>query len=209
MEAHVKAQPSSAKLRRQYRQARRSISYTTQIVHADATARLVTNSGVLLQSAVCGVYLAQHVDGELDTLPLLSRLWSMSKTVGCPVVGRERNMDLYRVEPSTRLIANRYGILEPSTRGVGSGRYLNPLSLSVLFLPLVAFDEAGTRLGMGAGYYDRYLGRLSHTLRPLLIGLAHEAQRAQAPLPRHDWDIPLDAVVTESGWQAFTSRAKV
>jgi 5-formyltetrahydrofolate cyclo-ligase len=138
----------------------------------------------------------------------------MSKVVGCPVIGasaagKALEMDLYRISPRTRLVSNRYGMLEPATRGIRAGRYLNPLALSVLFMPLVAFDDQGTRLGMGAGYYDRYIGRLSHTLRPLLVGLAHEAQRSDQALPRNPWDVPLDAVVTETGWQAFSARAKV
>jgi 5-formyltetrahydrofolate cyclo-ligase len=100
-------------------------------------------------------------------------------------------------------------MLEPGTRGTGAGTYLNPLAVSLLFIPLVGFDSAGTRLGMGAGYYDRYIGRLPPASRPLLVGLAHEVQRSERPLTREPWDIPLDAVVTESGWQPFSLRAKV
>lgn len=169
----------------------------------------MVSSGALLTVSTCGVYFAFHADGEIDTLPLLSRLWSMGKTVACPVLSGGSGMDFYSVTPTTRLVTNRYAILEPITRGARSGRYLNPLALTALFMPLVAFDDVGTRLGMGAGYYDRYIGRLSHTLRPLLIGLAHEVQRAPDPLPRNAWDVPLDAVVTEAGWQGFSPRAMV
>ena len=69
--------------------------------------------------------------------------------------------------------------------------------------------QSGSRLGMGAGYYDRYLARLVAPLRPLLVGLAHDVQRSEQPLPQNPWDVPLDAVVTETGWQAFNRRAKV
>ena len=203
------AHPTTGELRRHFRNRRRAIGTDAQIAHAEAAARAVVNAGVMLRASTSGLYLAYQADGELDTLPLLSRLWSMYRTVACPVIGAEGDMDLYRVLPTTRLVANRYGILQPSTRGRGAGRFVNPLSLSVLFMPLVAFDDTGTRLGMGAGYYDRYLGRLSRTLRPLLVGLAHDAQRADTLLPRNPWDVPLDAVATESGWQAFTRRAMV
>ena len=72
-----------------------------------------------------------------------------------------------------------------------------------MLLPLVAFDENGGRLGMGGGYYDRFLGSLPALLRPRLVGLAHEVQRSNAPLPKDSWDIPLDDIVTETGWQSF------
>ena len=73
----------------------------------------------------------------------------------------------------------------------------------------VAFDDAGSRVGMGAGYYDRFLGTLPENMRPLSVGLAHEVQRVADPIERKRWDIPLDAVATEAGWQAFSLRAKV
>lgn len=167
------------------------------------------NSGVLNRADRCGLYFSQAGDGELDTLPLLSRLWAMGKTVACPVVGERGLMDFYQVTPATPLSTNHYGIPEPRTRGVRSARFVNALSLNVLFLPLVAFDDAGSRLGMGAGYYDRYLGGLTPALRPLTIGIAHDCQHSTTPLVRQPWDIPLDAVATEAGWQPFTPRAKV
>lgn len=197
------------RLRRHFRDQRRALDPGIQAAHAEAVARTVVNARLLLRIDTCGLYFTHPDDGELDTLPLLSRLWAAGKTVGCPVVADDGSMDLYRVRPSTRLVMNRFGIPEPGTRGRGAGSYLNPRRLSVLFLPLVAFDGSGGRLGMGAGYYDRYLGRIPIPLRPLVVGLAHEVQRSPAPLPRQPWDVPLDAVATESGWQAFHLRAKV
>jgi 5-formyltetrahydrofolate cyclo-ligase len=49
---------------------------------------------------------------------------------------------------------------------------------------------------MGAGYYDRSLGKARQ--RPYLIGVAHQCQQVER-LPVQPWDIPLDALVTESG----------
>lgn len=197
------------RLRRLFREQRRALDPGTQAAHAEAVARVVVNARLLLRFDACGLYFTQPDDGELDTLPLLSRLWAAGKTVGCPVVADDGHMDFYRVKPATRLVLNRWGIPEPRTRGRDAGSYLNVRRLSVLFLPLVAFDGSGARLGMGAGYYDRYLGRIPADLRPLVVGLAHEVQRSPDPLPRQPWDVPLDAVATEAGWQPFSRRAKV
>jgi 5-formyltetrahydrofolate cyclo-ligase len=200
---------STSELRRHFRSARRALDAGRQTANAEAVARVLVNAGVLQRADRCGVYFALHADGELDTLPLLGRLWSASKAVGCPVIGAAAGMAFYRTRPATRLVSNRFGIPEPATRGPRAGEYMNPRSLTVLFLPLVAFDADGTRLGMGGGYYDRYLGGIDRTLRPLLVGLAHDVQRSATPLPRQPWDVPLDAVATESDWHAFTPRAKV
>lgn len=94
---------------------------------------------------------------------------------------------------------NRFGIVEPLP-----GRAVGPLALATVLTPLVGFSEDGGRLGMGAGYYDR---RFAAQKRPAMIGVAHELQRVDA-LPRREWDVPLDAVVTERGWRCFTARGR-
>ena len=75
------------------------------------------------------------------------------------------------------------------------------ISLDLVLVPLVAFDRRGTRLGMGAGYYDRFFGSIARALRPRIVGVAHEVQRSAADLPAAAWDVPLDGVLTERGWQ--------
>ena len=61
------------------------------------------------------------------------------------------------------------------------------------FLPAMAFDGQGTRLGMGGGYYDR---TLAHHRPKLLIGIAYDVER-QPFIEADAWDIPMDAVITE------------
>ncbi len=90
---------------------------------------------------------------------------------------------------------NRYGILEPSA--IGEPAKAN--SFDVILVPLVAFDRSGSRIGMGAGFYDRALESLSHqaSTRPFLLGVAHAFQEVNE-LPSEPWDIPLDAILTDS-----------
>jgi 5-formyltetrahydrofolate cyclo-ligase len=103
--------------------------------------------------------------------------------------------------PST---INRHGIPEPITFKTLPVRWL-----SVVFVPLLGFDARGTRLGSGAGYYDRLLSYRRHRQswhRPLLVGLAYSCQ--QWPLiERGHHDVPLDAVVTEEGITMFNASA--
>ncbi|HSZ74505.1 MAG TPA: 5-formyltetrahydrofolate cyclo-ligase, partial [Rhizomicrobium sp.] len=69
---------------------------------------------------------------------------------------------------------------------------------SVVFVPLLAFDARGHRLGYGGGYYDRTLS----ALKPIAIGIAYAGQEV-AELPRQDHDHPLDAILTEQGLRRF------
>ena len=66
-------------------------------------------------------------------------------------------------------------------------------------MPLLAVDKCGVRLGYGGGFYDAYFARNPKTLR---VGLAYDVQRTQM-LPREACDMPLEAVVTETGVHFF------
>ena len=93
------------------------------------------------------------------------------------------------------LLKNRYDIFEPQA----IGRPIQLLTLDLIFVPLVAFDRRGNRLGMGAGFYDRALAFKNHTKkqkRPLLIGLAHHFQEVKSLTPQ-PWDVALDAILTD------------
>jgi 5-formyltetrahydrofolate cyclo-ligase len=64
----------------------------------------------------------------------------------------------------------------------------------------VAFDTAGHRIGMGGGFYDRtfaFLQRRQHWHKPNLLGLAYEFQK-QTTIKPDNWDVPLDAIATET-----------
>lgn len=64
----------------------------------------------------------------------------------------------------------------------------------VIFAPLLGFDRGGFRLGLGGGWYDRWLATQPRALK---IGLAY-AWAEVADLPHESHDIPLDMVLTAS-----------
>lgn len=116
-----------------------------------------------------------------------------------PVLIGYRDMRFAPLEPGMRKSRNRLGIDEPHRPA--DRRLLRPGAIDLAVLPLLGFDARCNRLGQGGGHYDRAFAFLAHRrLRhggPRLVGLAFECQRVDE-LPRRDWDIPLDAVVTEN-----------
>jgi 5-formyltetrahydrofolate cyclo-ligase len=76
------------------------------------------------------------------------------------------------------------------------------LEPDILFVPLLAVDRAGHRLGYGGGYYDRTLRQLRARKPIIAIGLAFDAQIIDA-VPHLDYDEGLDALFTPSGYRAF------
>ena len=83
---------------------------------------------------------------------------------------------------------NLYGIPEPIKK--------KPVNPDVLFVPLVAFDRKGFRLGYGGGFYDRYIKKLEKRKSFLSIGFAYSFQKINK-IPKESFDKPLDLVITE------------
>lgn len=85
------------------------------------------------------------------------------------------------------------GIKEP----VSTKSAVDPKDIDVVVLPAVAYNEEGTRLGMGGGFYDRFIGDLG-SKRPYLLGICYEFQIC-SDVPGTDEDIIADfiAVIPE------------
>lgn len=128
---------------------------------------------------------------EVDLSPWIHRHLDGGGTVVLPRVGTRGHMEFYQFDTDTQLQSNRFGIAEP----VPGSTHIEPAQIDAVLVPLVAFDELGHRLGMGGGYYDRYLPRLNAGTP--LVGVAFACQQHDTPLPREAWDVPLHAVVTE------------
>jgi 5-formyltetrahydrofolate cyclo-ligase len=186
-----------ARIRRRVRDRRRTLTASTRRSAARRMARIAAASAVFRTSRRIGLYLPN--DGEMDPLPLLRRAWSRRKRCYLPLLdplGSNRLWFVpYRAGDALRL--NRYGIPEPAhpARARVSARRLD-----LILAPLVAFDAAGHRLGMGGGYYDRslrFLRRRRHWRRPRFYGLAYELQKVPR-LPAAAWDVDLDGCFTEA-----------
>lgn len=129
------------------------------------------------------------VRGEVDILPLLSRLLRRGKTLLLPRVVGKGEMVMTRV---TRLKdakpAGPLGIPE-----VGGPPWEQGIDAALV--PGVAFDSAGYRLGYGGGYYDRWIEKY-----PDLITLGCFFSFQHTPsLPLEPHDRPLSYVFTEQG----------
>lgn len=180
-------------LRQQLRASRRALSFEVRLQAAISAAMKLCDTDAYRQARRIAVYMA--MDGELDPTPLIMRCHTDAREVYLPVLPpMEGAMSFRPYKPDTALIPNRFGIPEP--KSPEGGRMAKDMDLVIT--PVVGFDLAGNRLGMGAGFYDRTFGFLRHMEkpRPLLVGYAYELQKVPA-LPAESWDVPLAAVATE------------
>lgn len=184
-------------IRRRMRRARRALTPQQRQAAAHALAQHVLCHRQFQRARRIGLYLA--VQGEMAVDELIERAWAAGKEVYLPVLLPYRYNRLWFAphRPAQPLKPNRFGIPEPD---VPASAMLNPRALDLVLVPLVAFDAAGHRLGMGGGYYDRtfaFLRTRRHWRRPLLMGSAYEFQCVTDGLRPNPWDVPLAAVATE------------
>lgn len=131
-------------------------------------------------------FVYDSVNSEADTQEMIKTLLSSDKRVLLPRVEGKR-MHAVPYSEERELV---FGIPQPK-RG-------EDCAAEIAVTPLLAFDGEGYRLGYGGGYYDRYFAAHGG----LRVGLAYEGQAVDI-LPRGAHDVPLHALITETGVRYF------
>lgn len=191
---------SKSELRKTIRQRRAELS-ADQRRHLDAAInRHLLDCASRLQPGLVAAFLA--FDGEPDLAPALRELGRRGVRLALPFVQEDpthadspggTSICYRRWSGDSDLRPNRYGILEPvGTLEIGVAE------VDLALIPLVAWDAAGGRLGMGASFYDRLFQPFAGEARPLRMGVAYRAQQVER-VPREPWDVSLHMVLTESG----------
>jgi 5-formyltetrahydrofolate cyclo-ligase len=134
-------------------------------------------------------------DGELPLNLVIPPLATRGQQFLLPLIGQDNLLRFAPWSAGDPVQPNRFGIPEPVT----PHEWFAPFQLDLVFVPLLAFDRRGNRLGYGGGYYDRSFAFLKDQLRPtepLLVGIAYDFQE----LPQIDperWDVSLDFIATD------------
>ncbi len=142
-----------------------------------------------------------HCRSEVQTMPALVEALAGDKRVVVPycTVDEEgcKQLGLWWLKGIEELQPGMWNILEPPRpRWSDADRQVAIDELDVVMVPGVAFDKQGGRLGNGAGYYDRLLGKV----RPdtVLAAVSYQSQLLQEVVMEHH-DIYMDVVITEDG----------
>ena len=131
------------------------------------------------------------IGNEVATAAIAEDAFKTGKAVFYPRIVRGNRLELVGVESREELQPGRHGILEPRR---GRAMTTEELESALIFVPGVAFDLAGRRLGRGMGAYDRLLERAGAKTR--FVGLAYEFQIV-AEVPTDERDRNVDFIVTE------------
>ena len=186
--------PLKNDLRREFRDRRRSLTPLERESHNHSINRSVIEMVERVGAKSLSAFLA--FDGEPSLQPALNHLSERGLEVAMPVItdtesGKRLQFCVWR--PETALRRNAFGIEEP-----GLECKVEMRDFDLVLIPMVAWDQRGNRLGMGAGYYDRALSALVHSDRPMRIGVAYSIQQADM-LPAEPWDVRMHEIITENG----------
>ncbi len=201
----AQAQGGKRELRRKLRILRCSVNPTVQQTHANTVADLLAALPCFIQAKYIALYIP--FDGEMPTDAIANLIWRQGKLSYLPIVTpMQSQLCFVPYTQHSQLTNNQFGIAEPDYT---LDKIIDINQLDIVITPLIAFDDNGNRLGMGGGYYDKtfaFLRTLSEQ-HPQLMGIAYDFQR-QTSLPKHTWDVPLTAVITEKKVYEFADNGE-
>ena len=195
-----KSGPSAKeKLRQEMRARLRGMSPDLRAEASLVICQMAANLPAFLKSRC--VALFAPLPSEPDIHPLIEEAWAQGKRVVLPLMirrGAAPELDWHEIASwEDVVVPGPFGLREP-----------NPLrcprvplaELDCVFVPGVAFDPKGFRLGRGGGFYDRFLSLTPPTLP--CVGLMFSLQKVPA-VPREPHDQALRSIITEDGLTSF------
>jgi 5-formyltetrahydrofolate cyclo-ligase len=183
-------------LRKQLKKQRAALPPPEQKRRSAQAIRLLQHSGLFRSARNIAIYLP--VRGEIDPsrLPAFGRAGQKFYLPALSLY-KPHGLTFVQWDKNTRFRYNRFRIPEPLIK---RNQFKSARRMDLVVMPLLAFDRHGSRLGMGGGFYDRsfaFKKGPGRRKKPVLIGIAYQFQQVDE-LPRQPWDVPLDAVVTDT-----------
>ena len=176
-----------SQIRTQYKELRKELS---EIEVMDKSL-LIANRCLELpvwEEQIFHLFLSLEDQNEVDTTPILTLLQGKDKEVVVPKIANAEQLQHFLITDQTRFQKNALGIPEPV-----SGIEIEASKIDVVFVPLLAFDDKGHRVGYGKGYYDRFLATCRTNC--IKVGLSF-FEKEQDSFIIEPTDIPLDYCVT-------------
>lgn len=170
----------------------------------DARQRIAAAAGVLRSLETLPEFMTDAnvagywaIRGELPLNLAVASLRRRAQRYFLPILGPAHLLRFGEYAEGGRVTGNRFGIPEPE---VPAAALREARDMDVILMPLLAFDRAGHRLGVGGGWYDRSLAFLrgrAEPAQPLLVGIGYAFQEA-ASIDAESWDVDLDYVATDA-----------
>lgn len=179
-----------SELRRHMLQLRRALSAEEVQRRSEQIADQFFSRFALKAGQTVHVFLPILKNNEVNTWLIINRLRQQHPEVrvAVPVTDVAQNiLTHHHLTDEAVLIENKWGIPEPQNAHI-----IHAPEVDIVLIPLLAFDEAGHRVGYGKGFYDRFLADCRPDVLKVGLSLEPPVKRIADPNP---FDVPLDAVV--------------
>ena len=137
------------------------------------------------------------INSEINTEELNNLIFIENKILCLPVIEKKNSHLIFKqFKSEENFVKGHMNISEPQNKN----KILNP---ELIFVPCLAFDNKGNRLGYGGGYYDRtfaYLNKINHKF--ISVAYAYEDQKLEY-IPVDKFDFKVDYVITEKNLYSF------
>ncbi len=137
------------------------------------------------------------INSEINTKELNNLIFIKNKTLCLPIIEKKNSHLIFKqFKSEENFVKGHMNISEPQNKN----KILNP---ELIFVPCLAFDHRGNRLGYGGGYYDRtfaYLNNINHSF--ISVAYAYEEQKLEY-IPIDKFDFKVDYVITEKNLYSF------
>jgi len=175
-------------LRKKYKTLRQELSHSQIDDYSLAIANQLLTLDIWDKSFY-HVFLTIEEQKEINTDYILNILAGKDKNI---IISKSHfedySMSHYLLTDNTKLKKSKYNVPEPV-----DGIAIQPLQLEVVFIPLLAYDKTGNRVGYGKGFYDRFLAQCKP--ETLKIGLSFFEAENEDFIASED-DVRLDYCVT-------------
>ena len=192
MEKEQNEYPAKESNRRAGIKARKALSKEEAGRLSREICRALTESDLYKRANV--IFSYSPFGGEVDVSFLNDQAGRDGKTLALPICrGGGEMIAAVPLGPDSFEVG-KYGIGAPIEE---RSNILDPSEIHLVIVPCTAFEgNTRNRVGMGAGYYDRYLPLCRNAV---CVAVAFEAQHIRN-LTFDPWDVALDAIVTEARW---------
>lgn len=168
--------------------ARKVIPPELREAYDRAIVERIANSDLWRQAKTVMSYIAVRGEPSLAGLEALAA--QQGKRLCYPYCVSASEMKALYPAGADAWTKGRFDIPEPIPE---RSEIIPPEEIDLVLCPCTAFDEECHRMGMGAGYYDRYLTKCKNAGA---AAVAYETQRI-SELPAEPWDVPMQSVFTE------------
>jgi len=170
---------------------RRELDNEFIVSQSNKMANVLYASSYYQQANVIMLFLS--MPDEPQMMNIIEDAWKQGKTVCVPHMRKEFGiMDAAIIKSTEELVRGRFNLLVPDPAHL---QVVDPHLIDVIVVPAVAYDVRGNRLGMGAGYYDRFIPQAT---KAICIGAIWSSQVIES-IPTDPYDKPVHYLLKEDG----------